>query len=68
MVGLYEAKEIVRRAGSSGFLEQYLEVESEVVEEEGREHVGEDRFVHESKNQVALRFNQITQVIPILTR
>jgi hypothetical protein len=46
MVGLNEAKEIGRRAGSSGGLEQYQEVESEVVEEEGWEHVGEDHFFH----------------------
>jgi hypothetical protein len=54
MIGLEEAKEIIRRADSLGFPDQeHSEVQTAAVYEEGWEPLGEDYFYNESSNLIA---------------
>jgi hypothetical protein len=53
MIGLDEAKEVIRRADPAGTLDEYSEADPAVVYQEGWRHLGDDHFYNESTNQVA---------------
>ncbi len=53
MIGLREAKEIIRRADPIGVPDLYSEIHTSAVNEKGWVPIGEDHYFHESANQIA---------------